>query len=1273
MWAVIGILGGGVILLMALLPTILSSDAGTSFLIRTVERSTGRELKIQDLSLSWTSKQQIERLQFNEGNGLEITFDSLNSDCSFWNLLFRSGSVGNTHIENLTISAYPKVSQKKIDSIKEAGKTVEKPKGTLWSDLSGHLTLSNGRVTIKNGGSNTISIYGIKVDLDIGKTDSFLFEGKTRKSELIGTFFAQGTWKELLEGTATIDNVPVEGLDQVISIIAPKYQGLLLAMLGDTVNATFKSTLSEGDLKVEMKVRSPRLLIDLNPTYKNGILVLDSPGRVALTLKPLLFNYFSKEFSLQNDAQAEIRLEKSAIPFSRSSFDFSEATIVGSLYFSGGQFLLSKIQKTLNLDELNANFTTSALNDLIQLSLKSAMRYQKDVQSSVAGTFSVKNILKKPSYPTLDLNIDNLPLSLIDSFSSSSLALYLGDSYSGKIDKTQDMITLNGKTPLLTLQNTSLILSDVAVLTKPSRFTYLVTQSLYKNLTRPIKVQGELNALSIPINKEGLIFKNSDFDLNLSSGQIEVNDLFALGNASLPSLSVNLKGTSLDSFQFDGVSTLDYEDQTLGYSILGENVGVKVSGRIKIGDEFEISPLNLSLDGRKFKGDVLAAIEKSTLILTKGLQIEFLLEPSQINTFLSKESEYPLLTKATPLLLEIKPSQIPLKEDALSSLSVKGIGKIASLDMVNPVNRYPFNFRNVQVDFDLDGKKNAHVVHFEGEALENSSTAGKLELTLVGNGKASELISSPNTVKASLSNFSSQIADVFFKTRGQLPDLIGPSLDLKYAMGTAGGRKNLDIQIESSGLTLDGAFYAGETLELRSPRKPLKIRWDLTEKSYDAFRRWRNPNQQITSNSPLFTIDGSGVLKIQISPFSIPMKEQDNGFPKSDFNLFGSHFDVNVRVDDLKLKQGRTGATTVLEKFDFDIAKKRVGNNPLIFKFNGNVSPTGERKSGLIQGTGTITDFLSSAGTLDFKDVSTSIHARIRNLPSVFVDALSKFDEASGFPPSAFLGDLFNATFDAEVEKSQGKITMDVDASACRANFAGIISNEVLYLEKPLKATFTVTPQLNDVLEKSAKLVVVAMEKPITLYIHDEGFNVSLKDLHIKNMSFKYGQLDLGKILCKNVGSTSEVGGLFKAESKGNVSLWFAPAGFNMNRGKMYVDRTEILYNKAYQVCLWGNIRFPKRYVAMTLGLTAQALRLALGIKGINDDYVLKVPVEGPFGNVEIDTGAATGKIAFLVARKQIAPKAGIWGQVLGAVGDLADDQSDVPPPKTPFPWQSQP
>ena len=206
------------------------------------------------------------------------------------------------------------------------------------------------------------------------------------------------------------------------------------------------------------------------------------------------------------------------------------------------------------------------------------------------------------------------------------------------------------------------------------------------------------------------------------------------------------------------------------------------------------------------------------------------------------------------------------------------------------------------------------------------------------------------------------------------------------------------------------------------------------------------------------------------------------------------------------------------------MGKNQRGGEPLTFKFDGNISGG----AGKVRGDGTLKDFLSREGTLDLSNITTSIHATIDSLPSVFFDALSKLDQGSEFPPSAFLGDTFNATFDAEVEKSQGTVTMDVDATACRASFSGLVSQGTLYLKEPLKALFTITPQLNNVLERSAKLNIAAMEKPITLYIHDEGFQVPLKNLHIRNMSFNYGQLDLGEIMTKNVGSASEVGDLFK-------------------------------------------------------------------------------------------------------------------------------------------------
>lgn len=1258
-----------VILLIGILliPSYLSTDSGKRWLISLVEKNTGGNLEIKDLSLGWFQEQQIDHLEFSDNKGGHIAFDELTSDLSFWNLLLRSGSIGTTRIESPKITFSQKEPKEWVSTEKAPSKK-KKKKAPIWSDFKGHLVVSNGVVSVQNG----MTIDNLSLDIEIpqaNKIESIELYGTTRQDGISGDFSAKGKIEKWFEGTAKINNFPVEGLDRIFTLFNPNYQGLLLASLGDSVNAQIDA---EEEGKILFSLRSPRLFIELSPQYTGKAFVLTQPGRIAWTIKPAIFNYFSPETLLQNDAQGELRLNSATLPYDKK-FDFASMAAIGNLSFNDGNFLIKKINESVGVENLNANFSTKELNDLLSLNIIGRFNYQGKGKSGLEAAVSIQKALEKERlFPTLDLNIDNLPLALFDSWNKGSLAKYLGATLSGKIKKSDKQFNFSGKTPLLQFTDTTLIISDRAQLTDPSTFSYLLQPTLYENLTHPVKLNGTLKALSVPLKAEALLFSKSNFDLDVVTEKIDFKDLFSLGSAYFPSFAATIKGSSLETIDFNGNGQLNLSGGSLGESILGNALSFYTNGTLKEMDEIMISPLNITLDGKKFKGTIEAAIEKNLFILKNALKADFLLEPDQINPILSKESEYPLLSKATPLHIEIKPSQIPLKEADLAALSVKGSGRIESLSMINPSNRYPFEFRGVELGFDLDGKKGAHIVYFEGNALEENAPGGKLELTLSGKGKASELVSNPEKVKATLSQFSSQIADVLFQTRGQLPDMIGKTLDLKYEMGKIGDNQNIDIFINSPNLDLEGSFIAGKMLELRSPRKPLKIRWDISEKVYDAFRRWRSNGKPLTSNNSLFEIAGSGRLKIEVAPFSVPLKDQGEGFPKPDLNLYASHFDANVRIDDLQLKEARSGALTELKAFDFNIAKPKAGNAPLTFKFDGNVSPYGKGGRGKIEGTGKLEDFLSSAGSLDFSNVTTSIHAQVKNLPSVFIDALSNLDPSSNFPPSAFLGDLFNANFDAEVKKSQGKITMDVDATACKALFSGIISDGILYLHEPFKAVFTVTPQLNDVLDKGADLIVVAMEKPISLYIHDEGFAVPLKNLHIRNMNFKYGQLDLGQIIVKDVGSAGEVSSLFKMSSGGNISLWFAPSEFNMQGGKMYVDRTEILYNQTYQVCLWGKVKFPSRKVDMTLGLTAQALRAALGIQGIDDDYVLKVPVKGSFGNVKVDSGAATGKIAFLLARKHLAPRTGLFGQVLGAVGDLADDQSDVPPPKPPFPWQAK-
>jgi len=397
---ILSVLALGVIICGVFLPTILSTEAGKNFLIRRVERNTGAKLKISALSFSWTGEQRIENFDFIDGKGLDISFDTLSSDCSFWNLIFRNGSVGNTHIANPKITFAAKRSKERVEALEKAAAARKKPKGGVWSDFSGHLTISNGQITVINGGNDVISIYGVKIDLNLGETDSFFFQGKTRKNEQLGTFLAEGKRRKYLEGSVTVNSFPVEGLDQVVSLLYPKYQGLLLATLGDTLNATIKSTPNQGRLNIEANIRSPRLLVDLNPIYGRGAFELVEAGRIALTVKPYLFNHFNTDLVLQNDAQTELRLEKGTLPFAKKTFHFSEAGGVGNFYFSGAELLLKKIQQTLYVDQVSASFTTQNLGSLIQMNLKSAMRYERGAEASVNGTLSIQNALKKAQLPS---------------------------------------------------------------------------------------------------------------------------------------------------------------------------------------------------------------------------------------------------------------------------------------------------------------------------------------------------------------------------------------------------------------------------------------------------------------------------------------------------------------------------------------------------------------------------------------------------------------------------------------------------------------------------------------------------------------------------------------------------------------------------------------------------------------------------------------------------------------------------------------------------------
>ncbi|MDX8431648.1 MAG: hypothetical protein SNF33_07615 [Candidatus Algichlamydia australiensis] len=260
-------------------------------------------------------------------------------------------------------------------------------------------------------------------------------------------------------------------------------------------------------------------------------------------------------------------------------------------------------------------------------------------------------------------------------------------------------------------------------------------------------------------------------------------------------------------------------------------------------------------------------------------------------------------------------------------------------------------------------------------------------------------------------------------------------------------------------------------------------------------------------------------------------------------------------------------------------------------------------------------------------------------------------------------------TYQTKLKNGRGTLDLQLQSEALTLNIAGSLNQNILTLRKDLQAQLTPSKKLATLLYKNFDVQLLEASQPITLTISKKGFSLPLYPLNLRKFEVKSGQLQIGQIIVENIGVTSNLGGLLKAESSGGIHLWFTPADFSIHKGKITIERTDFLFQKAYHFATWGTIDLAKRKVNMIFGIPAKTLEKTLSIPNLPIGYVLQIPFKGPFGNVELDSGAAAKKIAWLIARKQAIPSLGGWGQLFSGITDATAPAS--PPSKHAFPWKN--
>lgn len=249
----------------------------------------------------------------------------------------------------------------------------------------------------------------------------------------------------------------------------------------------------------------------------------------------------------------------------------------------------------------------------------------------------------------------------------------------------------------------------------------------------------------------------------------------------------------------------------------------------------------------------------------------------------------------------------------------------------------------------------------------------------------------------------------------------------------------------------------------------------------------------------------------------------------------------------------------------------------------------------------------------------------------------------------------------------QGRLDLDIASQNVAAKLRGHLSENSVLLREPLLASIRVTPELSALLLKDANpLFLSSLEaaQPATLRIDPNSLiplPFSLAKLRLQ------GIFDLGQARCRTTQTAQAIVRLLQAAPSPQMNIWATSLPFRIEHGIVQTGRMDLLLADTLHVCTWGEIDLLNDQLHMSLGIPADTLRKAFGIKNLSENYVLTIPIRGTTKNPELVKGPAIATISALVAGKQISKKG-----FLGGLSTLIHPKEDetVPPAKRPFPWE---
>ncbi len=756
----------------------------------------------------------------------------------------------------------------------------------------------------------------------------------------------------------------------------------------------------------------------------------------------------------------------------------------------------------------------------------------------------------------------------------------------------------------------------------------------------------------------------TDVEVKLSrdaSGKMETTATAASAQGNL-----QLEGTLIPHSQIDVTAALhkfpvQVFDQLAPVSYRGlatEIIGSVIDINLDLHMRADLFKVNLDANSPQFSAKIATQTDTSTVTLVAPANIYLKLSPS-------------LLKSSAPVELDITIPEFQLALAHQDAFAIRALVQCSGITLpelkIEPwfadISTHDFSQGNftilakstqllqpLQMNLKLSspdqGSMTTPLLALPDITLENLTLAFQKQGSLIDvqlettyNGAAVQLASRVNPAQKSA------------EFNGTLSHWIAPFLDMPLTLafqGTASPQaQQISVQGESDVLNFSAMLEnKDDTLLLM---KPASVKWTLTPDGYDKI------DIRLNQRPGPFTLTQNAQVNLRLTALTFPLKATPTF---ADIQVAG-----DLSIDEISFTEKATGTATSLKDIKWQISQTKPGA-PLDFKLSSIMPP-----KGLVQ----------AEGNFDPTQQTTHLSMKVQRFPTSALDLLSRAIGKASLPLSTALGPTIDATITADVKNGSGPLTLNLTSDTAKASLQGLVTNGVLTLSQPLYAQLQMTPELS---RELFDLAVESAEAPITIEVQPQGFAFPLFPMNLNQIQIPSARIELGKITCRNEGNLNVTLGILKFSQKSkndSLHLWFAPIDLHVQNGVIDWERTEILIADTYDVCLWGTIDLPKNDVQMILGLTADALRKAFGIKDLPQKYVLHVPITGTLSNVKINTGAATAKVAALMLWQKKAaaggalggPAGALLGELVNKLGALPDGDAKTPPAKKPFPWDS--